>query len=139
MPAYATQADFEAYVEGWVTDNAQALARLLERASRDIDNLMGPRPALTDGAYQGFKFDPAALTENDREALAAATCAQAEFRFDQGETAFAGYGVGGRVTGPDFSYDTPGPSIGGAAHVGPKVRAELMRINHLRTLFASAR
>lgn len=139
MAAYATQADFEAYVEGWVTDNADALGRLLERASRDIDALMGPRGPILSGAYTGFKFDPTTLAATDRKALADATCAQAEFRFDQGEVAFAGYGVGGRVSGPDFAYDAPSPAAGGAVHVGPKVRAELMRINHLRTLFATAR
>jgi hypothetical protein len=40
MATYATQADFELYVEGWVTTDAAALERLLLRAERDVDRLL---------------------------------------------------------------------------------------------------
>jgi hypothetical protein len=139
MPAYADQADFEAYVEGAVVTDPAALARLLERASRDVDSVMGPRPALGSGTYAGFKFDPDALSEQDRAALADATCAQAEYRDAVGEQQFAAYGVGGRISGPDFSYDAPSSGAGGTPRIGPKVAQEVMRINHLRTLAAYPR
>lgn len=40
MATYANQADFEGYVEGWVTSDPAALERLLERAEKDIDRIL---------------------------------------------------------------------------------------------------
>jgi hypothetical protein len=141
MATYATIADFEEYVEGWTTTNPDALERLLERAERDIDALLGPRPVDPD---TGLKLDPPRLAAWERTALARATCAQAEYRFHAGETAWAGgtvAGGGGRVQGPDFSYDLPANGAAGApgARVSPKVATELAPIAHLRVLTAAIR
>lgn len=140
MPAYATQADFEAYVEGWVTDNPDALDRLLERASRDLDaRVFVNRWALTSGPFDGFAYNPADLTAQDAAALARATCAQAEHRFRTGEADWAGTGHGGRVKGPDFEVELPKSPDGGALRLAPKAAAELRAIRHLYQAAARAR
>jgi hypothetical protein len=41
-PLYAVAADYESFVEGWTTTNSAALDRLLERAERDVDSIVGP-------------------------------------------------------------------------------------------------
>ncbi|MEJ7786558.1 MAG: hypothetical protein WKF96_17285 [Solirubrobacteraceae bacterium] len=114
-PAYASQADLEGYIEGWVTTDPAALERLLERAERDIDTLLGDydRQPGTDR-----KLDPAALTTHQAYALRRATCAQAEYRIAMGEEFFvqAQYTY---VSGPDFSRRGELPRI------GPKVLGEL--------------
>lgn len=43
-PAYVVNADFEGYVEGWVTDDAPTLNRLLGRAEGYVDLLGSGRP-----------------------------------------------------------------------------------------------
>lgn len=122
---YATVADFEAYVEGWVTDNAAALERVLLRAERDVDLILGAwdRDPLT-----GLKWSPATeLTAVEAAALRDATCAQAEYRIEQGENFF----VRSRpetVSGPDFTIKVPG----GEPYIGPKVWVELARAPRLR-------
>lgn len=133
MATYATVQDFEQYVEGWTTTNPDALERLLERAQRDIDALLGPRPADPD---TGLKLTPARLAAWERTALARATCAQAEYRWRVGETGWSQPQAGGRVQGPDFSYDVPSS---GTSRVAPKLAAELAPISHLRVLTADAR
>ena len=115
MPVYALGADFPSYVEGWTTTDAVALDRLLERAERDVDGLLG------DYARQpatGLKLDPAALTTHQASALRRATCAQAEYRIEMGEEFFvqAQYTY---VAGPDFQRRGELPRI------GPKVLPEL--------------
>lgn len=140
MSQYATQAEFEAYVEGWVTENADALNRLLEAASRDIDVLLGPRRTLADGAFAGMKLDPGALRDWEAAALSRATCAQAEYRADIGPVEWAAAGGGGRVKGPDFEVERPTGAIAGdRPRVGPKVATELEPIAHLRVLTANVR
>jgi hypothetical protein len=139
MASYATQADFEAYVEGWVTDNAAALARLLERATRDIDRLLAARPIITSGTYAGHKVDPTKLRDHDRAALARVVCAQAEYRFDAGEATHAAHGHGGRVRGPDFEQELPKGPTGGRPRIGPKVAEELDAVRWLIPTGARAR
>ena len=140
MPAYATQAEFEAYVEGFVTTDPAALARLLERASHQIDRLFAPRPIIGTGTWAGFVFDPTKLAEGYRAALADATCAQAEYRRSFGtEADYASFGMGGRVKGPDFEYDAPASGFGGAARIGPKVFEELERLRPMMVTTARAR
>lgn len=134
MAAYATRAQFEDYVEGWVTDNEAALDRLLERASRDVDAVLGPMAPLTSGAYAGLRLDPTVLRDWEAEALARATCAQAEHRNAVGEEAFVeGSGSVKREKGPDFEleYEEGGRPSG---NIGVKVVAELEPIRHLRRL-----
>lgn len=113
-PTYATQTDFEAYVEGWDTDNPEALARLLERAERDIDALAVTMTPLDSG----LKFDPEDMTAADAAVLMRATCAQAEYRFLMGEEHFAKAQFD-RVGGPDFTTE------GRLPYIGPKVFREL--------------
>lgn len=126
MTAYATQTEFEAYVEGWVTDDAAALGRLLERASRDLDNLVFVALApLASGTYSGFRLDPGNLVDWASEALSRATCAQAEYRFDTGEAEWAAIGHGGTVSGPDFTVEVPKGPAGGRPRLAPKAALEL--------------
>jgi len=67
MAEYAVEADFEDYIEGWVTDDSAALERYLVRASRDIDRLVGGWPYLASG----YKFDP---DETDEDADGYSLC-----------------------------------------------------------------
>jgi hypothetical protein len=52
MTTYATRTDFEGYVDGWVTTDADALDRLLQRAESDVDSLF-PAGVLTN-SLQGI-------------------------------------------------------------------------------------
>jgi len=113
---YATVADVESFIEGWTTTDSAALDRLLDRASRDVDNLLGDygdRQPATD-----LKLDPTTLTTHQAYALRRATCAQAEYRYEMGEEFFTRdqYGY---VSGPDFQRR------GSLARIGPKVLSEL--------------
>jgi hypothetical protein len=133
MSSYATAKQFEAYVEGWVTTDEDALARLLERATRDVDVLLGARATLRSGDYAGHKIDPTRLATWEQEALARATCAQAEYRYELGEAALVGAGSEGakRVKGPDFEVEYPAGPGGGRQRFGGKVANELEPIRHL--------
>lgn len=134
MSAYATRAQFEAYVEGWVTDNNAALDRLLERATRDVDNVLGPLPTHRAGAYAGLKVDPAAdgWDAVELEALARATCAQALHRFRNPGGIFDGERRVGRISGPDFAEDYA--DAGSTGRYSPDVALELAPIAHRRRL-----
>lgn len=136
MPAYATVVQFEAYVEGWTTDDAAALDRYLERATRTIDRLLGAWTYQSSGAYAGLKVDPTKLAAWEAEALADATCAQAEYLIEVGPVTYTRNPGVGRVKGPDFEVETKAP--GGVPRIGPKVAGELARIRHLRRLSARA-
>lgn len=116
MPTYTTQADFEAYVEGWVTDNPAALDRLLERAERDVDSVIGY--SATRNQTTGLKLNPAELETWRAAALSRAVCAQAEYRNKMGED-FMVRAQHGAVSGPDFS------TSGRLPYIGPKVLIEL--------------
>lgn len=141
MPAYATRAEFEAYVEGWTTTDPNALDRLLERASRDIDGFLAPIFLVTTGTYAGFKVDPTTLATYAAQALSRATCAQAEYRLGVGEADWAQHGHGGTISGPDFSMTTAKNPAGGRPRIGPKAAAELESpaLVPLRRLTARAR
>ncbi len=118
MASYATAEEFETYVEGWVTDNPDALDRLLERATRDIDRFLGARSTQTIGTYAGLKIDPADIETWEADALSRATCAQAEYRFQMGEDFFV-RAQGQEEKGPDFQIK------GKLPYLGPKAKAEL--------------
>jgi len=115
MPVYALGADFPSFVEGWFTTDAAALDRLLERAERDVDGLLGDYERVP---ATGLKLAPAALTTHQAYALRRATCAEAEYRFTMGEQFFVEdqYSF---TAGPDFQRR------GSLARVGPKVLSEL--------------
>jgi hypothetical protein len=128
-PTYATRADFEAYVEGWTTDNTGALDRLLERAEVDIDGLAASVVAANpDTATR--RFDLTALSARNRDVLRRATCAQAEYRFNMGEAFFV-KGQYDQVTGPDFA------TTGRLPWIGPKVYRELSGTDLIPLSFAA--
>lgn len=109
---YATQAEFEQYVDGWVTDSPAALAKLLELAARDIDFLLGPRVARSNGWLMGNPSgdNELVLDAGQRAALSRAVCAQAEYRFTMGGEFFT-RPQPSSVSGPHFSmsYGKGGP------------------------------
>jgi len=132
---YTSAADFEAYVEGWVTDNPDALARLLQRAERDVDAILGPVPR-RQLSTTGLKLDPTVLRDWEARALSRAVCAQAEWRFYRGEAELAA----GRQTkieqGPDFKVEYADGDTKASGLYAPKLRVELEPIAHLRRLSA---
>lgn len=121
MTTYATTTDFADYVEGWVTDDAGALARVIERAEEDIDDVLsGDFLAAT-----GRKRDPSPSATNPMTAtqvkyLMRATCAQAEYRIILGEGWFT-QAQFDSVSGPTFSTQGKRPRL------APKARRELIR------------
>lgn len=148
MSSYATRAQFEAYVEGWVTDDADALDRLLERATRDVDNLLGPLWPRSSAPFLGLKLDPDTdLDDVGAEALARATCAQALHRFQYVEPAGALVGTEVRksVKGPDFevTYGDGGAAaplgLAGTGRYAPELVDELAPLAYLRVRGARAR
>lgn len=96
---YATNADVEAWIEGWVTDDSAALTRLIARCEADVDLALGPRVA--PAAPSGRAYDPADLAPLQADALRDATCAQVEYRVEMGEEFFRRPRYEA-VTGPDF-------------------------------------
>jgi hypothetical protein len=136
-PVYTSQTDYEAYVEGWVTDNASALLRLLERAERDVDRfLAGERGT----GPNGLRVTPSELETWQRQALSRAVCAQAEARWrtdypqDGDPPADAK-----RVRGPDFEVEfwpgaNPGPFGSGGAPLVDAAVAELSGTGLLATV-----
>lgn len=121
MPSYATQQEFEAYVEGWTTSDPAALARLLERASRDVDSVLTAFSVESNGLRFGEirTTNPKGLATWQADALSRATCAQAEYRNLQGEEFFVAY-QHESVSGPEFS------TKGRAPYIAPKVARELV-------------
>lgn len=89
MATYATAAQLADYVldnEDVSAPQGDAAERLLRRAERDVDRVVGPWPILSTG----LRFDPGMLPVTAREALARATCAAAEFRLLVGESELVG-------------------------------------------------
>ena len=110
MATYSTVTQFRAYVEHLHGDAGlhalgdEQIERLLERAERDLDGLLGwPAPVAA-----GPRVDLATLTPFESVALSRATCAQAAFRVLRDETdlveGFDGIASVGEVT---FSRDRP--------------------------------
>lgn len=117
---YATVEDFEAYVEGWVTKDEEALERALHKASIDIDRYVGPTWAKQ---ANGLRFgvlaeNPQRLTDSQLGDLVRATCAQAEYRIEKGEDFFI-HGQHEVTSGPDFS------TKGRLPRFSPKAKEEL--------------
>jgi hypothetical protein len=119
--AYATVADFEAYAEGWVTTDEEALEQALHKASIDVDRYVGPTWVVE---ANGLRFgdvvadNPKQLTSAQLEALNRATCAQAEYRIEKGPDFFI-HGQHETTSGPDFS------TKGRLPRFGPKAKEEL--------------
>jgi hypothetical protein len=116
MATYATQTDFEDYSDGWVTTDPAGLEKVLQAAERDIGRVLGYQGLLADD--QVLKLVPAELTARQRDALARATCAQAEYRIEKGP-AFFRQAQYASVSGPQFSTQ------GRLPRIGPKVPEEL--------------
>lgn len=138
MPSYATLADLTAYVEGSVVDDAEAAGRLLERATWDIDDVLGALPPLPSGTYAGLKMDPTTLLSWEAKALADATCAQAYHRFLRGDELFRGGGLK-RAKGPDYEVEYGEEATRGTGRYSPDVERILARITHLRPARARLR
>lgn len=135
-PLYATQADFEAYVPGWVTDDALVLARYLELAERDVEGLFSLLPIITTGAYTGHRFDTASLTVWELRALKNAICAQADYLI---RTADEGSPSIKRIKGPDFEIERELNSAGRRSRFSPDLPAELIPLERFRARTARAR
>lgn len=112
---YATVADLRAYADLTGGDDAD-LTRVLLRAERDVDRVVGNQGARPDS--QLLKFDPASMGARQADALKRGTCAQAEYRIAMGEP-FMVKGQHKSVSGPQFS------TSGKLPRVGPKVMDEL--------------
>lgn len=105
MAAYITQAFFESYAAPFTTTDAAELARVLERASRDVDAFCGPWDRQDDGSIFGdLAANPLGLAAFQVVALRNATAAQALYRIQNGEDwALGGGDLYQSTTGPDFS------------------------------------
>ena len=117
MALYATAADLTAYL----LDNAEvtaptepaAIERLLKRAERQVDLVLGP---YTLDAVTGLKLTPSWLTPAQRLALSRATCAAAEHEL----------AVGSEVMVGTEDYLPPGLTVlRSAGRQAPKVAEEL--------------
>lgn len=137
---YATQADFEAYVPGWVTDDAVSLAKYLEAAERDVEALFPFLPYITTGTYTGHRFDLAGFTALEVASLKRAVCAQAEYLIATGDEVAIG-AAPTRVKGPDFEVDYATTVAAGTGRVrySAKLPRELAPLRRFRTPYARVR
>ena len=125
---YATKADCLLYTEGLTVTDDAAFDRLIGRAEKDIDSILGGWPIGTNGR----KFDPAQLSTSQAQQLQDATCAQVEYRIEMGEAFFV-RGQRSREKGPDFELEGKLPRI------GPKVADELRSSGLVRIMTGRAR
>lgn len=119
--AYATVAEFEGYVEDWVTGDEEALKKALHKASTDVDRWVGPSwKVQTNGLRLGDVDgdNEQGLSQGQVEALKRATCAQAEYRIEMGPDFFI-RAQHDQTSGPDFS------TKGKLPFFGPKAQIEL--------------
>jgi hypothetical protein len=123
MATYATAEQLQDYVadnkEAVVPGDDEGVERLLARAERVVDSVLGPWPYLSTGR----KLDPASLDLAQREALARATCAAAEFELLVGPEWVAG---GMEVMPAQLAV------IRQPARVAPKVLQELAGFGLIR-------
>lgn len=110
MNPYIDRQTFEGLAEGWMTTDPAALDRLLDRAARQIDHALGPRPVLASG----WKLAPALLTPAQVDALARAVTAQALHRFEQGEQE-TDSGLPQFISTPEFTVRQPPGRVSPAA------------------------
>lgn len=113
MSTYASQADFEAYVDGWVTDNPTLLQRELDRAESDVNWFLHWRQT----PFTSLEF--LALPPEWQAGLKHAVCAQTEYRLTMGPEFFVEQPT--PVAGPDYTTVKAPPTF------GPKAREELLR------------
>lgn len=131
---YATRSDVDAYLtDGSLPAGAEG-DKLLERAERDVDNLLGPLPFNTT---TGLHYNPADLQDWEAEALKRAVCAQAEWRLKQGDALLEP--TRKLIQGPAFRVEYADAALKSSGRIGPNVKAELSAIPHLRARFARVR
>jgi hypothetical protein len=118
-PAYATAVQLDDYAPSLDLDQDTA-DRLLTAASAVVDGLLGARPVITEGGWAGRKVDPTLLEAWQATALAAATCAQAQYANAIGPDADV-RGTALKTSGPTFSVERTPPPGGG--RIGPAVPA----------------
>lgn len=123
MSAYATESEYEDYAG---TDAPSDVERLLEKASDDVDTVLGTYRVLEDGDFAGRKIDPETLDYPASRALKRATCAQAQYRLEMGEAFFIQPSIAS--SGPEFSLEQP------ASHIGPLTWRELAGSGLLRNM-----
>jgi hypothetical protein len=90
MSTYANAEDLQSYVEdnpAVVLPADDAIDRLLERAERRVDAVLGPYAVDED---TGLKLDPEALSDAQAAALSRATCASAEHELIVGPAFYVG-------------------------------------------------
>ena len=118
--AYITQAEFEAYAD-WDTGTEADLLKVLQRAERDIDSMVGAWPVQDNGLKFGSPrtLNEADLSTAQKQALMRATAAQAEYRLKMGEEFFV-MAQREEVRGPDFT------TKGRLPYIAPKVTRELV-------------
>lgn len=89
MSTYATLADLDAFTADFelvaLPDDPAKAQRILDRAERDVDRILGPY----ERQVTGLKLDPQALSGPAAAALARAVCAQAVHRIALGEDWFS--------------------------------------------------
>lgn len=126
MPTYATAADVAA-----VTDLAEddVTDELIERAERELDEVLGPIAVRTD---TGLKLNPDSLLAYERKALARAVAVQAEHIAANAPT---GERTVVEEAGPDFRLKyAEDAAPAGTGRFSPRLPTELAPIRHLRRL-----
>lgn len=121
MPTYATAADCTAYIDGLVIDDAPAFDRLIERAERDVDRVLGPYPRQD---ATGLKWDLTWLLPWQTEALARAVAAQVEYLLTVKPEDVVGGRLPQSVKGPDFEV-TYADGATNLPRIGARVAHEL--------------
>lgn len=124
MPTYATIAQLRTYVQ---LDSAALgdteATNLLAKAEGDIDSIANiDRPI---SAATGRRFAPAELSTVEALQLQRATCAQAEYRREMGNSFFV-RGQFDKVSGPDFTTE------GKLGAIGPQTWRELRANGFIR-------
>lgn len=129
MPTYASAAQIEALLPGVDVTDAAAFDRLIERAERDVDDLLGPWPRSVQ--LGGLKWDLSRLDAWQADAVRRAVAAQVEYLLAVGEHTFV-TPTPTRTKGPDFEVEYG--DGGQRPRHGPRVAVELAPVRDLVTV-----
>lgn len=88
MGIYADLTDLSAYIVGLVIDDPAGLENTIADAERDLDRRVFVTKAYEVDDPATRKWDPATLTAIEADELKRATCAQVEYRLEQGPEFF---------------------------------------------------
>lgn len=121
MASYIDEAFFTSWAAPFTVTDSAELARVMERASRDVDAYCGPIVREDDGsAFGSLTANPKSLLAWQITALKNATAAQTLYRIQNGEDwALGGGDQYQSVSGPDFN------TTGRRARFSPQARQEL--------------